>query len=205
MTVALPRVSLWFLTFPAPPPVTMTFPGAFLWLQNFHGSLYDCETCLCHLPGPLYDCGTSWSFYNCETSWVLSTTLTLPVTFLWLRCDCSFDLCDSDTSWDLYDYGTSWGLFLIVVENLWLRNFLVLSMIVILPVSSLWLCLLCDWHFLAPLFDCVVTPPWASVWLSHFLGSIWLRYFLGLLYNYSWKCFAYHSDIWYSQCLKSSL
>ena len=94
--------------------MTLTLPGASLWLWNFLGPLYDCETSLglsmiVKLPwaslwlwnflGPLYDCGTSWGrfiivtfnfiivtppYYDCETSWVLLMIMILPAASYWL-------------------------------------------------------------------------------------------------------------------------
>ena len=109
----------------------------------------------------------------------------------------------------LYDYGTSWCFFIIVAEDLWLGNFPMLPSWI-----SLWL-----WYSLCPFYECetscvfsmTVKLPGASLWLRcdtslglscyDFMGSTWLWYFLGHHHNYSWKYFAYHSDIWYISSL----
>ena len=121
-------------------------------------------------------CLSSWCLSMfCSTSW--PSYVTLPGASLWLWHFLGL-ICDCETSWwhlpgSLYDCGNFWDLLMIVTFY----------------QVSLWLR-----HFLGPLND-YDTSQGLSMIMTLLVGSIWLWHFLRLLYH--------HSEIWYTQCLKS--
>ena len=182
----------------------LTLHGAYLWLWNFLGPIYDCEISSC--------------LSDCETSWCFLMSVALPAAHLWLwhffwplwLWHFLGPLYDSGHSRNLtmivkrpgaslwswnflrpfYDFGTSWGLSIIVTppgSSVWLWHFL--------GPPKLWHMLgpLWMWHFMGPPNNPFLGSEWFghfvwSLWLLDFLWPRWLWHFLGPLHDWdtSW-------------------
>ena len=148
-------------------------------MRNFLGSLHDCETCCFHLPSPF-------------------VIVELPGSTLWLWhflgpfFDCVLTV-PSISPWVWHFLRSAWlWYFLVLLYNCSWRSmtgklpgaaFLDLSMIVILPVSFLWV-----WN--SCVFSMTVKLPGASLWLRCDT-SLGLSMTSWVLYDYgtSWGIF----------------